>query len=103
MWIATDSGSDHQKFGTNDGLYATDIDGAGKAAPKMFFRCPIGAEMCGPFMTPDNKTLFVAIQHPGEDSTFDNPTTRWPDFKPNIPPRPTVMVITKKDNGDIGT
>lgn len=102
IWIATDSGSDHQKFGTNDGLYASEVDGEGKAVPKMFFRCPIGAEMCGPFMTPDNKTLFLAVQHPGEDSTFDNPTTRWPDFKPNMPPRPTVMAITKKDKGEIG-
>lgn len=103
MWIATDTGSDSQKFGTADGLYATEVDGEGRAVPKMFFRCPVGAEVCGPFLTPDNKTLFLAVQHPGEDSTFDSPSTRWPDFKADVPPRPSVVVITKKDGDIIGS
>ena len=67
---------------------------------KLFFRCPAGAELCGPEFTPDSETLFVAIQHPGDDgpkwkafgrpSSFEDPSTRWPDFKPDMPPRPAV-------------
>ncbi len=80
---------------------------------KMFFRVPIGAEMCGPRFSPDDTTLFAAVQHVAADgtkaypgferaSTFEDPATRWPDFDDNIPPRPSLLTITKDDGGPIG-
>jgi secreted PhoX family phosphatase len=106
LWIATDQGPSQSKFKTGDGVWACDTTGDGRAVTKFFFRCPTGAEMAGPAFTPDNKTFFVSVQHPAEQekgSNFDQPATRWPDFVAGVPPRPSVVVITKDDGGEIGT
>jgi secreted PhoX family phosphatase len=103
MWISTDGMDD--AAGVADGVFAADVSGPGRGVTRHFFRVPTGAEMCGPAFTPDGKTLFVAVQHPGDDkdSTFDKPSTRWPDFKADMPPRPSVVAIVKDDGGEIGS
>jgi hypothetical protein len=111
LWIATD-GNSPKRTGRNDGLWAIETDGAARGTAKLFFSVPFGAEMCGPEFTPDQETLFLAIQHPGEADPEDReakpvnygaPTTRWPDFKPDLPPRPSIVVVTKKGGGRIAT
>ncbi|MCW5700290.1 MAG: PhoX family phosphatase, partial [Rhodospirillales bacterium] len=113
LWVATDQGSSWIKSGTADGVWGMETDGELRGTGKMFFRVPVGAELCGPRFTPDLKTLFVAVQHPSTDgakaypgfdrsSTFEDPATRWPDFKEGMPPRPSVVAITKEDGGAIG-
>ncbi len=113
LWISTDQGSNWSKSGTADGIWAMETDGELRGTGKMFFRVPIGAEMCGPHFAPDDKSLFLAVQHPATDgtknypgfeknSTFEEPATRWPDFKAGMPPRPSVVVVTKQDGGVIG-
>lgn len=106
LWIATD-GNSRSKTGRTDGLWALETDGEARGTGRLFFRCPVGAEMCGPCVTPDTETFFVAVQHPGQSdddavSTFENPSTRWPDFDWNTPPRPAVVAITRKGGGKIG-
>ncbi|MCI0600441.1 MAG: PhoX family phosphatase, partial [Beijerinckiaceae bacterium] len=100
VWVATD-GQSESSTGRADGLWAIETEGPARGTAKHFFRVPADAELCGPCFTPDLETLFLSIQHPGEGSTFDSPTTRWPDFKPGIPPRPAVVAITKKTGGKI--
>ncbi len=100
IWIATD-GATYQ--GVADGLWAAEVSGVNKALTKRFLRTPVGAELCGPFFTPDNETLFCAVQHPADGSHFDAPTTRWPDFDSAMPPRPAVVAVTKKGGGRIGS
>ena len=101
LWIATDGAP---KSGLADGIWATDCEGSGRMLTKHFFAAPRGAEMCGPCFAPDDRTLFGAVQHPADEknSTFVNPSTRWPDFRDGMPPRPSVVAITRDDGGVIG-
>jgi secreted PhoX family phosphatase len=109
LWIATD-GNAPSKTGRADGVWALETEGAARGTSKLFFRCPNGAELCGPELTPDMETFFVAIQHPGEADeddpnakpvTFNTPSTRWPDFKDGVPPRPSIVAITRRGGGKI--
>ena len=109
LWIATDGFNENRdRLGgsapVSDGLWACETTGPNRAKTQCFFLAPQLAESTGPTFTPDGTTLFVSIQHPGVGGPFnyDNPLTRWPDFDPNIPPRPSVVAITRKDGGKIG-
>jgi hypothetical protein len=106
LWVATD-GNSGKVTGRADGLWAVETEGPRRGTSRHFFRVPVGAEMCGPFFTPDDETLFVAVQHPGEaddglSGTFEQPSTRWPDFRDDMPPRPSVLAITRRGGGKIG-
>jgi secreted PhoX family phosphatase len=100
IWISTDGQEDAAGF--NDSLYAANVSGPNRGVTRAFFTGPEGCEVCGPEFTPDGKTLFLAIQHPGEGSTYDKPSTRWPDFRADLPPRGSVIAITRADGGEIG-
>ena len=103
IFITTDG--QPKTIDTADAVYAANTIGAGKGIPKCFFRGPTGCEVTGPSFTPDGTTMFLSIQHPADDkhSTFDDPSTRWPDFNDSMPARPAVIAITKKDGGIIGS
>jgi len=111
LWVSTD-GNSPKATGRTDGLFAVDTEGDARGTSKLFFRVPVGAEMCGPLPTPDLATFFVAVQHPadgGEDwegfgrpSYYEDLSTRWPDFRDDMPVRPSVVAITKQGGGKIG-
>lgn len=98
LWIATDG-----QPGTlrrNDGIFMTPVSGPLRGYLRQFLSAPFAAEVCGPEFTPDNRTLFCAIQHPGEGGTFDKPTSKWPDG--DGIPRPAVAAIWHARGGVIG-
>ena len=41
----------------------------------------------------NSKTAFGAVRHPGATpgASFDNPETRWPTLRPNMPPQTTII------------
>lgn len=109
LWVATDQGEYWgKKSGKSDGLYAVEHKGKNRGKSKLFFRVPVGAETTGICFVPDDKTLFLSVQHPGVDggiyyegfnrkSTFTDPSTRWPNpADSNLPPMPSVVQITHK-------
>ncbi|AYG59805.1 PhoX family protein [Rhizobium jaguaris] len=110
LWVATD-GNNNKATGRTDGLWAVDTEGDARATSKLFYRVPVGAELCGPLFLPDSQTAFVAVQHPGDGgddwsghgrpSYYEDLSTRWPDFKPDMPVRPAVVAITKTGGGKI--
>jgi secreted PhoX family phosphatase len=111
LWISTD-GNSPSATGRTDGLWALETEGEGRGTSKLFYRVPVGGEMCGPCPTPDVTTFFVAVQHPadggddwegfGRPSYYEDLSTRWPDFSDDMPVRPSVVAITRQGGGRIG-
>lgn len=111
LWIQTDVSTsvlntgDYAALGNNQMLVAHPQT----AEIKRFLTGPKGCEVTGITATPDRRTLFVNIQHPGEPSTERNdPLTphavsTWPDGPSGGRPRSATVVIRKNDGGVIGT
>ncbi|NJN16074.1 MAG: PhoX family phosphatase [Oscillochloris sp.] len=99
LWISTDGAARAIKY--NDGLFAVPVEGSQRGHVQQFFSTVTGSEVCGPEFTPDNKSLFLAIQHPGEGGTFEEPVSTWPD-RVGLP-RPSVIYIGAWDSRVIGS
>lgn len=74
---------------------------------RRFLVGPVDCEITGIDMTPDGRTLFVGIQHPGEGGTYSAPTSHWPYSQTatagaTVRPRSALIAITKTDGGVIG-
>ena len=105
MWIQTDASSgalgrrDYARLPNNQMLACDPVTGQ----TRRFLVGPAGCEVSGAVMTPDLRTMFVNIQHPGEPD-FDDPgsphASRWPD---GGRPRSATIAITRDDGGVIGS
>ena len=111
LWIQTDvSGStidlgSYAGFGNNQMLCA---DPATRET-RRFLVGPRISEITGVFVTPDERTMFVGIQHPGEapsganDPANPKQFSSWPDGPAGGRPRSALVVISKDDGGKIGS
>lgn len=112
LWVQTDNGADEvtdytndqmlavvpSKLRTEDGSQAT-LDASNQDALRRFFVGPNGCEVTGITLTPDQKTIMVNIQHPGNWPAGDDATVA---ANGTVRPRAATVVITKDDGGLIG-
>jgi hypothetical protein len=111
LWIQTDvststiNAGDYAGFGNNQMLCADPTTGE----TRRFLVGPRQCEVTGAFVTPDERTLFVGIQHPGEtpaegpnDPANLKAFSSWPDGDAGGRPRSACLVITRDDGGPIG-
>lgn len=111
VWIQTDMSSKtinsgpYAGFGNNQ-MLCTDPQ---TKETRRFLTGPVGCEVAGVRVTPDERTLFVGIQHPGEAATGANDAadpkrySSWPDGPSGGRPRSSLLVITKDNGGKIGS
>jgi secreted PhoX family phosphatase len=98
VWIQTDG---RQPAGANDQMLAANphvVDSAGVPEVRRFFTGVKNCEVTGVITTPDQRTMFVNIQHPGEGGG-----STWPQNDSFDTPRSATVVVTKDDGGVIGT
>jgi secreted PhoX family phosphatase len=111
LWIGTDVSSgaigkgEMARLGNNQLLACNPATGE----VRRFLTGPVGCELTGATFTPDGRTMFVNIQHPGEapgersDPANPRRFSNWPDFNPVGRPRSSTVVIRKVDGGVIGS
>ena len=104
LWISTDGAP--SGIGRADGLFKVTLEGAERGKVEQFLAVPRDAETCGPIIHDEERTVFVAVQHPGEDGTFEQQVSFFPDYvaEGTTPapgqaraPRPSVIQVFRTD------
>lgn len=109
LWIQTDAdtsaasyapGGTNHNIGTNQMLCADPLT----RETRRFLTAVPGCEVTGVDTTPDGRTMFINLQHPGEGGTTANPkaVSAWPDGASGQRPRSATIVVTREDGGVIG-
>lgn len=111
LWVQTDVGARELNRGEaarlgNNQMLACDV---ASGEMRRFLTGPVGCEITGAAWTPDGRTMFVNVQHPGEspgernDPADPQRHSSWPDHAAQGRPRSATVVIRKDDGGVIGT
>jgi hypothetical protein len=96
LWIATDGLP--SVLPGNDGVFAVPTEGSDRGYLRQFLSGVKGCEVAALVINRQNNTLFVAIQHPGEGGTVEEPISNFPDGGGLV--RPTVVAVTKAHGPD---
>ncbi|OUM40200.1 PhoX family protein [Arthrobacter sedimenti] len=100
LWISTDG--QPGTVGFSDGLFKVGLEGAERGRVQQFLAVPRDAETCSPVIHDQDGTVFVAVQHPGEDGSWADQYSFFPDYVPagSTPgkgqaalPRPSVVQV----------
>jgi len=116
LWVQTDQVGDGSGDWLNIGSNCMVCADPNTKEVRRFLTSPNKCEVTGVTTTPDGKTMWIGIQHPGEDSTAADPQqfSTWPAGQwavesdgvtalPSGRPRSSMVVITKDDGGVIGS
>jgi uncharacterized protein len=111
LWIQTDKHASQMYKGEMQGIGNNQMLACDRSTGEVrrFFTGPVNCEVTGVTLTPDLRTMFINIQHPGESASDRsdpaNPRkfSNWPDYRPDGRPRAATVVIRKQDGGVIGT
>ncbi len=111
LWVQTDAHAtqmykgEFKRIGNNQ-MLACDVR---NGEVRRFLTAPTNCEVTGVTFTPDGRTCFINIQHPGEtpsdrsDPAEPGKFSTWPDYRLNGRPRSAMVVIQRIDGGVIGT
>jgi uncharacterized protein len=97
LWIQTDGNYSNVGNFANQGNNQMLCADPTTKEIRRFFVGPKECEVTGLTFTPDSKTMFINIQHPGEGGN-----SHWPEGGAALP-RSATIIITKDDGGVIGT
>ncbi len=78
LWISTDGAP--STIGYCDGLFKVPLEGAERGRVQQFLSVPRESETCGPVIHDRDGSVFVAVQHPGENGTWDAQRSFFPDY-----------------------
>ncbi|HET8790230.1 MAG TPA: PhoX family phosphatase [Modicisalibacter sp.] len=114
LWIQTDNGGNAVAGDTNNQMlavipanlnaqsgHANVIDAENQSQLKRFLVGPNDSEITGFTATPDNTSIFVNVQHPGNWPYSDNASEATPGGI-RVRPRSSTVVIQRTDGGAVG-
>jgi secreted PhoX family phosphatase len=97
LWIISDFAPEKPEYGPfgNNGMFMAPTSGEHAGVAFQFASAPNDAEFTGPWLSPDETSLFLSVQHPGAGSvSAEAPTSRWPGD--SDVPRPSTIVIQRQ-------
>jgi uncharacterized protein len=102
LWIGTDRAPG--SISKADGLFRVPLEGDERGHVVQFLAVPYQAETCGPVIHDRDGSVFISVQHPGEDGSWDERLSYFPDYVPAGAepaagawrgPRPSVIQVTR--------
>jgi len=102
LWIATDGAP--ASISKADGLFRVPLEGGDRGHVVQFLAVPFQAETCGPVIHDRDGSVFVCVQHPGEEGSWHSQLSFFPDYVPSDAepargawrgPRPSVVQVTR--------
>ena len=125
LWVVTDISSsrlnrtnpaNEYTYHGNNAMFMIPTSGPNRGVAFRFANGPVECEITGPYFTPREDTLFVNVQHPGENTAASatSPavfgqevtyTSWWPEGNKTAndnpsTPRPSTVAISRVERGD---